>query len=182
MKAFADSLDPDETPQNVASHQDPNYCADILRSESESASASGRQTKLEFYASGRQTVPEFYCSVCSFKGHSPYALRNHVKSHTSDFPFQCKYCDMPFRKVLELTKHVQYPTDRYISSHTNVSGGKTFKCLVCSQTMPRKNSMSRHILTHLQTKPYQCNICDHRCNRRDALRKHYKRIHAVTWA
>ncbi|XP_052260411.1 zinc finger and SCAN domain-containing protein 10-like isoform X12 [Dreissena polymorpha] len=74
------------------------------------------------------------------------------------------------------------PTDRYISSHTNVSGGKTFKCLVCSQTMPRKNSMSRHILTHLQTKPYQCNICDHRCNRRDALRKHYKRIHAVTWA
>ncbi|KAH3720290.1 hypothetical protein DPMN_063187 [Dreissena polymorpha] len=25
LKAFANSLDPDETPQNVASHQDPNY-------------------------------------------------------------------------------------------------------------------------------------------------------------
>ncbi|KAH3834677.1 hypothetical protein DPMN_108010, partial [Dreissena polymorpha] len=24
LKAFANSLDPDETPQNVASHQDPN--------------------------------------------------------------------------------------------------------------------------------------------------------------
>ncbi|KAH3746463.1 hypothetical protein DPMN_180871 [Dreissena polymorpha] len=25
VKAFANSLDPDETPQNVASHLDPNY-------------------------------------------------------------------------------------------------------------------------------------------------------------
>ncbi|KAH3881591.1 hypothetical protein DPMN_005517 [Dreissena polymorpha] len=25
LKAFANNLDPDETPQNVASHQDPNY-------------------------------------------------------------------------------------------------------------------------------------------------------------
>ncbi|KAH3755133.1 hypothetical protein DPMN_189820, partial [Dreissena polymorpha] len=25
LKAFENSLDPDETPQNVASHQDPNY-------------------------------------------------------------------------------------------------------------------------------------------------------------
>ncbi|KAH3770228.1 hypothetical protein DPMN_171512 [Dreissena polymorpha] len=25
LKAFANSLDPDETPQNVASHQDPNF-------------------------------------------------------------------------------------------------------------------------------------------------------------
>ncbi|KAH3822584.1 hypothetical protein DPMN_124368 [Dreissena polymorpha] len=25
LKAFANGLDPDETPQNVASHQDPNY-------------------------------------------------------------------------------------------------------------------------------------------------------------
>ena len=28
--AFANSLDPDETPQNVASHQDPNCCAILI--------------------------------------------------------------------------------------------------------------------------------------------------------
>ncbi|KAH3798111.1 hypothetical protein DPMN_151701, partial [Dreissena polymorpha] len=30
LKAFANSLDPDETPQNVASHQDPNYPLEIM--------------------------------------------------------------------------------------------------------------------------------------------------------
>ncbi|KAH3704530.1 hypothetical protein DPMN_079586 [Dreissena polymorpha] len=32
LKAFANSLDPDETPQNVASHQDPNYISEISHS------------------------------------------------------------------------------------------------------------------------------------------------------
>ncbi|KAH3769570.1 hypothetical protein DPMN_170843 [Dreissena polymorpha] len=29
LKAFANSLDPDETPQNVVSHQDPNFCVQL---------------------------------------------------------------------------------------------------------------------------------------------------------
>ncbi|KAH3866809.1 hypothetical protein DPMN_029932, partial [Dreissena polymorpha] len=47
LKAFANSLDPDETPQNVASHQDPNLSAGVpLSGDSEVAMVSGESQQV----------------------------------------------------------------------------------------------------------------------------------------
>lgn len=50
-------------------------------------------------------------------------------------------------------------------------------CDVCGKVMKNKSSLARHSFIHTGKKPFACQLCDLRFNRRDNLQHHLNRLH-----
>lgn len=50
-------------------------------------------------------------------------------------------------------------------------------CDVCGKVMKNKSSLARHSFIHTGKKPFACNLCELRFNRRDNLQHHLNRLH-----
>ncbi|KAI9292841.1 hypothetical protein K502DRAFT_277728, partial [Neoconidiobolus thromboides FSU 785] len=47
-----------------------------------------------------------------------------------------------------------------------------FVCPVCNIEFSRKNSMRRHVLTHINLRPYECKTCQKSFYRSDIYKRH----------
>ena len=92
---------------------------------------------------------------------------------SKEFPFSCKYCDMKeFKSANICLNHIKQKHPEIDCPITHA-----YRCSHCNQTFEMKATLSRHILSHSDYKPYVCTIddCNKSFNRKDKLKDHQKR-------
>ena len=56
-------------------------------------------------------------------------------------------------------------------------GPEQYVCPYCGKAMKSRAEMVRHIRIHTGEKPYICNMCNYKTNRKSSLDSHVYRIH-----
>ncbi|XP_052739372.1 zinc finger protein 585A [Bicyclus anynana] len=135
------------------------------------------------------------CSLCSEKFADWQELMAHRLEHLPERRLQCHLCTMKFKSSLYIEHHYRkvhhsegerqtlrcrtcnknYSTPRRLRSHnivTHNTKNKTFYCDYCNKLYFNKSTLKIHIRTHVDTKPYRCDVCDFSCKIGNTLRLH----------
>lgn len=115
-----------------------------------------------------EILKRYKCSVCDFKASVPSAVIKHMRSHTKEKPYTCKFCHERFTYTNKLREHIKI-------IHDNV---KPVKCEICHREYLRPNALKNHMKTnHLSEKPFKCTICSKRFVYKSDLASHEKIVH-----
>ena len=103
------------------------------------------------------------CLKCGLKMNLK-ALPRHMRTHSLQKPYQCKWCDYSSIRKQHLQQH--------LATHT---GEKAYHCKECGRSFGRAESLKRHLLVHSGEKPYKCTNCDYSGALAQNLRVHMTR-------
>ncbi|XP_068157058.1 zinc finger protein 780B-like [Drosophila tropicalis] len=151
-----DSL-PKEEPveENQYLQQDTNYRCEICKKTFKYRYAYTNHKRAHVRAQR-----SFHCHYvqCSQAFETELKLRQHILTHSSDWPYQCEECPKGFYKNCKLEQHIRV-------SH---SGSRKFVCSQCQQEFASKQSLNLHIsiihsedFHHLSTAPQIEQPIDH---------------------
>lgn len=106
------------------------------------------------------------CNICSKSFFHKDIWKAHLKTHSDDRPFGCHICSKRYKLKGHLKQHVE-------GVHSN---NRPYRC-ECGRNYKRKSELTRHQLTHLETKPFPCTQCDKLFTRRHLLKLHIDKSH-----
>ncbi|KAK6619501.1 hypothetical protein RUM43_012258 [Polyplax serrata] len=121
----------------------------------------------------------FQCTDCLKLFTRNDHLKNHMRTHTGERPYECDVCQRSFAKHFDLTRHKQY-----------VHGSVTmfFICEECGRTFSRKDHLKSHLITHKNrpaqpstdnpsspVKLFQCQACGRAYCRLENLKRHMEK-------
>ena len=140
---------------------------------------------------------KFICDICQKSFGHRYTLDQHQAVHTDEKKFKCKLCTFSTKYSSHLAAHkrvhegkvhrcnfegCQYWTPKFtlLKAHIRAhNGDKCFKCETCGKGFVEAGQLRRHIKTHSEAKPFNCQIdnCTYSTNRKDKLKEHQARSH-----
>ncbi|XP_029935538.1 zinc finger protein 678-like [Myripristis murdjan] len=115
----------------------------------------------------------FTCQVCSKSFRFKSLLASHSLTHTGVKPHACEFCDRTFRRFSHLKRH------REVVHANGAKLPESFVCSICGKDMKCKSNLERHAIIHTGEKPFACDLCTARFNRRGNLQEHKKRVHGI---
>ncbi|KAG0716477.1 Gastrula zinc finger protein XlCGF26.1 [Chionoecetes opilio] len=107
------------------------------------------------------------CNICGKVLSRGDKLKNHIRTHTNNFPFHCDTCGQGFLRSEGLRVHTRIHT-----------GERPYVCIVCSKGYTRKDKLTRHAVVHTGERPFVCQHCGKSFTRKDKLQRH-EMIHKV---
>ncbi|MPC11166.1 Zinc finger protein 383 [Portunus trituberculatus] len=107
------------------------------------------------------------CNICGKVLSRGDKLKNHIRTHTNNFPFHCDTCGQGFLRSEGLRVHTRIHT-----------GERPYVCIVCSKGYTRKDKLTRHAVVHTGERPFVCQHCGKSFTRKDKLQRH-EMIHRV---
>ncbi|XP_023955166.2 zinc finger protein 26 [Bicyclus anynana] len=132
------------------------------------------------------------CDQCG-KSYPPGYIKIHMRTHSSDRPYRCKFCPKAFKVPGSLHSHILWNHKRtrnhkcevcnatFISSSSRSSHirknhlkEKKYGCESCSKRFFSKSELQRHCLTHTGVKNFHCHLCDKSYQTRYGLNTHLK--------
>ncbi|KAJ0184160.1 hypothetical protein K1T71_000583 [Dendrolimus kikuchii] len=138
----------------------------------------------------------FKCSFCEYACRDSSTLRKHQHRHMGlETVYQCKKCDMSFKKKYILKNHVaeahlnmtlkRYKCDRcekdfkrkaLLTLHIKSVHDKSMRteCKICGVVINNRYNLTRHALIHTEARPYKCDFdgCDKRFKDPSSVAKH----------
>lgn len=120
--------------------------------------------------SKNHTSKSVFCSEpgCQFSCYLKSQLRQHIRTHSGEKPFQCAQCGRCFARSNDMKNHVLNVHQRF----------RPHKCPDCPKEFTLLSSMKTHRLAHLDVRPYLCAECGKRFNHPSTLRKHMQFLHS----
>ncbi|KAK4304919.1 hypothetical protein Pmani_022009 [Petrolisthes manimaculis] len=107
------------------------------------------------------------CNICGKVLSRGDKLKNHIRTHTNNFPFHCDTCGQGFLRSEGLRVHNRIHT-----------GERPYVCIVCGKAYTRKDKLTRHAIVHTGERPFVCQHCGKSFTRKDKMQRH-EMIHKV---
>ncbi|XP_042231296.1 gastrula zinc finger protein XlCGF57.1-like isoform X1 [Homarus americanus] len=107
------------------------------------------------------------CNICGKVLSRGDKLKNHIRTHTKNFPFECDDCGQGFLRSEGLRVHNRVHT-----------GERPYVCMVCGKAYTRKDKLTRHAIVHTGERPFVCQHCGKSFTRKDKMQRH-EMIHKV---
>lgn len=104
---------------------------------------------------------------CEFSCYLKSQLRQHIRTHSGEKPFQCSLCGRCFGRSNDMKNHI-------LNIHQRI---RPHKCPHCPKEFTLVSSLKTHQLSHLDVRPYLCAECGKRFNHPSTLRKHTLFLH-----
>jgi len=103
----------------------------------------------------------FQCTECGKRFTNRTFLNVHGKTHTGERPHSCQFCHKTFAQKSTLTSHM--------SVHTGV---RNHQCPLCGKLFRSRSNLNKHVMTHKTSKDWPCDICGKAFTRRESLSMH----------
>ncbi len=120
------------------------------------------------------TFPRFKCSFpnCSFTARRLALLKNHIRNHSEDKPFKCRYCSYSSQSRSNCKVHEQ-------RMHTFQ---RPHKCQYCAYCCVQSSTLRQHVqIKHKERCQYRCFKCHNfHCQREGQLTFHLLKIHQLS--
>lgn len=108
------------------------------------------------------------CRICGRQCPNPSTLSIHMRTHTDERPYCCRFCDKKYKDSGSLKRH----TER---NHIKDGREKRFTCEVCGKSFYSKNDIKVHMRVHTGDTPYACSECPARFTQINSLHRHQVR-------
>jgi KRAB domain-containing zinc finger protein len=111
------------------------------------------------------------CAFCNAAFHERTGLKNHLRTHTQEKPFECEVCNKHFSSNYSLKSHSNL--------HKETKEVKRFPCNQCDKAFDKAAHLKRHSLTHTGERPHTCEVCWHRFAQMSQLITHKVLKHKI---
>lgn len=117
------------------------------------------------------TLSAFPCAVCGKVFRFRSLLASHALTHSDARPFACDLCSRGFRRLSHLKRH------REVVHADGARLPESFVCHICGKDKKCRSQLARHVIIHTGERPFACQLCPARFNRRGNLQQHRRRMH-----
>ncbi|XP_068239012.1 uncharacterized protein [Palaemon carinicauda] len=117
--------------------------------------------------SGERWDAKKICNICGKILSRGDKLKNHIRTHTNNFPYHCDACGQGFLRSEGLRVHTRIHT-----------GERPYVCMLCGKAYTRKDKLTRHAIIHTGERPFVCQHCGKSFTRKDKMQRH-ELIHRV---
>ncbi|MCL4128944.1 UNVERIFIED_CONTAM: hypothetical protein GTU68_039818 [Idotea baltica] len=108
-------------------------------------------------------IHTFQCSVCSKPFKVKEYLKQHMRKHIGEKPYDCELCSKSFSAKNELNRHK--------ISH---SSARPFSCEHCGKKFKLKHNLTAHIKAHTGMQLFKCCLCKASFPQQCLMEKHKK--------
>lgn len=125
-------------------------------------------SSIEAHMKNHSNNDRFKCKFCGKIFKRKDGLNVHLQFHTREFTHECKYCHKKFPSIYALKNHVR--------THT---GLKPHVCDYCKKGFVKRSDLIRHNRTHTGERPFKCNLCRMTYTRNHLLTDHKRIKHKI---
>lgn len=104
----------------------------------------------------------------SDNGISEHSINGQHEDVTESIVIKCYFCDVSLTHEME---DMLYHCNT-CSARTRSSSSHKYTCFLCDYNTYYRESMRKHIRTHLGMKPYKCSMCNYSAAQKNTLKRH----------
>ncbi|XP_038071910.1 zinc finger protein 729-like [Patiria miniata] len=122
---------------------------------------------------------EFSCEECGAKFSQECYLVHHMKQHSREESLQCKYCDHTYLIPAKLAQHISVMHPKHAPPPREKHQKQSFICATCGTAFKTMHTYQRHLATHVDERPYECNLCKEKFKYLTSLGNHKLQVHNI---